>query len=131
MFLPICEAIRVVESQPVNQEAHNAIVHLGFEGTVMKRRRSLYRPGRQAAWLKHKARHTAAGTLVEIREDRDGRPWAFCEVDRRRCVAAGNGVAPDHAGLSVVVTYSRVDADGGLREGRVTSVDAVPAAADS
>jgi ATP-dependent DNA ligase len=42
-------------------------VELGFEGTVLKRPSSRYRPGRHGVWLKHKARHTADGDLREVR----------------------------------------------------------------
>jgi hypothetical protein len=120
--LPTCETIRLVESQPASKAAHDAIVNLGFEGTVLKRRRSLYRAGRQSAWQKHKARHIADGMLLGLREDRDGRRWAICEVDGDRVMTSANGLPPDVIGQPVLVVYSRVDADGGLREARGASV---------
>lgn len=70
--LPTCERVRAVSSQPASPQAHTAIVALGFEGTVLKRPGSLYRPGRHGAWIKHKARHVAAGTLVALRQSCDG-----------------------------------------------------------
>ncbi len=35
--LPVCERIRLAASQPATLAAHEAIVALGFEGTVLKR----------------------------------------------------------------------------------------------
>ena len=63
--LPAGDRIRLVASQPANPTAHDAIVALGFEGTVVKRTRSAYRAGRHTAWLKHKARlhHTRRAAL--------------------------------------------------------------------
>ena len=61
--LPASDRIRLVASQPANPTAHDAIVALGFEGTVVKRTRSAYRAGRHTAWLKHKARFTTRADL--------------------------------------------------------------------
>ncbi|MGZ6662534.1 MAG: hypothetical protein ACXVHL_34985, partial [Solirubrobacteraceae bacterium] len=44
--LPVRERIRLAVSQPATPAAHEAIVALGFEGTVLKRLGSAYRPGR-------------------------------------------------------------------------------------
>lgn len=119
LCLPESGTVRHVESHPASRAVHDAIVALGFEGTVLKRRRSLYRAGRQPSWRKHKARHFAEGTLLEIREDREGHSWAFCDVGGRRIIASTAGVRPD-VGRPVDVIYSRVDADGGLREARIS-----------
>jgi ATP-dependent DNA ligase len=63
--LPVCERIRMVASQPASRAAHEAIVALGSEGTVLKRPGSAYRPGRQRAWIKHKARpHDVRGAAL-------------------------------------------------------------------
>jgi bifunctional non-homologous end joining protein LigD len=53
--LPVSDRVRQVESLPASPKGHAAIVALGFEGTVLKRPNSPYRPSRQRAWLKHKA----------------------------------------------------------------------------
>jgi hypothetical protein len=57
--------------------------------------------------------------LVGLREDRDGRPWAVCDVDGDRVIASANGVAADKIGRAVHLIYFRIDADGSLREVRV------------
>ncbi len=44
--LPVCGLVRRIESRPALPAAHAAIVELGFEGTVLKRPTSVYRPGR-------------------------------------------------------------------------------------
>jgi ATP-dependent DNA ligase len=80
--------VRIIESQSASRERHDAIVALGFEGTVLKRQSSTYRPGRQSTWVKHKARHVAPGTAVGVREDRNGWRWVFCDVDGRQVVAS-------------------------------------------
>jgi bifunctional non-homologous end joining protein LigD len=117
--LPVCEIVRLADSQPATHAAHDAIVALGFEGTVLKRRRSTYRAGRQSAWQKHKARHQADGLLVALHEDREGRPWGICETERGRGLAAANGVTAAAIGQPVQIIYSRTDADGSLREARI------------
>jgi hypothetical protein len=108
-----------VESLPASRAAHAAIVALGFEGTVLKRPGSRYRPGRRRVWLKHKARHTADGMLLSVHRDHHGQWHAVCDIDGRRVsVVAGAGSA-DQIGEVVTLVYSRVDADGGLREARI------------
>jgi ATP-dependent DNA ligase len=119
--LPICEIVRLAESQPATRAAHDAVVSLGFEGTVLKRRRSIYRPGRQAAWQKHKTRHLADGLLLAVRKDRDGHPWAICDIHGNQATASAHADAASLIGQQVRVAYSRVDADGGLREAWLVS----------
>ena len=46
--LPVCEPIRMVASQPASLAAHEAIIDLGFEGTVLKRPRVGLSPGSPA-----------------------------------------------------------------------------------
>ena len=116
---PGCEVVRVIESGSVSRERHDAIVSLGFEGTVIKRRRSTYRAGRQSSWLKQKARHEAAGLALEVRDDRHGSRWVVCNVDGRRVIARAAGVEADVIGQSVRIVHSRTDADGSLREARI------------
>jgi bifunctional non-homologous end joining protein LigD len=76
--LPHSRRVRQIESVPATPRAHDAIVGLGFEGTVLKRQTSLYRPGRQGAWRNQKARHTLTVTLTTAYQDRDGQWHAVC-----------------------------------------------------
>jgi ATP-dependent DNA ligase len=119
--LPACGVLRRIESGPATRAAHAAIVALGFEGTVLKRPNSIYRPGRHRVWRKHKARHTADGVLLAVRQDRDGRWHGVCDVDGRRVVAIAGAGSTDLVGELVSLVYSRVDADGGLREVRLAA----------
>lgn len=123
--LPTCERVRAISSQPATVDAHRGIVSLGFEGTVLKRPGSIYRSGRHAAWVKHKARHVAAGTLLAVRQGRDGEWHAVCEVAGRRVTVVAGAQTALLAGRRVELAYSRVDADGGLREARITAAVAV------
>lgn len=117
--LPVCARVRLIESQPATLAAHQAIVGLGFEGTVLKRIGSAYRPGRHRTWIKQKARFTARAELCSVHQDRAGHWHALCELDGRRVHAvAGPGTA-ERIGQLVELVYSRVDADGTLREARV------------
>jgi hypothetical protein len=108
----------VAESQPATLEAHEAIVALGFEG-VLKRLGSAYRPGRHRTWIRRKARFTAPAALRSVHQDRDGRWHAFCELDGRRVHALAGARTAERVGQLVELVYSRVDADGSLREARV------------
>jgi ATP-dependent DNA ligase len=117
--LPVCERIRLAPSQPATLEAHEAIVALGFEGTVLKRLGSAYRPGRHRAWIKRKARFFAHAQLRSVYQDREGRWHALCEIDGRRVHALAGARTAERIGQVVEVVYSRVDADGSLREARV------------
>ncbi|MFZ0090039.1 MAG: hypothetical protein WAL63_11055 [Solirubrobacteraceae bacterium] len=119
--LPACERIRLVASQPATRTAHDALVALGYEGTVLKRNRSAYRAGRHSAWLKHKARFTTHADLRSVRQDREGRWHALCDLDGRRVYAVAGVRTAELVGQSVELVYSRVDADGTLREARVAS----------
>jgi ATP-dependent DNA ligase len=122
--LPMCDRVRTISSQPASPEAHEAIVRLGFEGTVLKRPGSTYRVGRHAAWVKHKARHLATGTLLAVRQGRDGKWHAYCDVEGRRVTVLAGAPTAALIGCSVELAYSRLDANGGLREARITT--AVP-----
>ncbi len=119
--LPVGHRVRAVSSQPASPDAHVAMVGLGFEGTVLKRPGSVYRPGRQAAWVKHKARHVAPGRLLTVRQGRDGEWRAVCEVKGRRVTVLAGARTAVWIGRPVELAYSRVDADGGLREARITT----------
>jgi bifunctional non-homologous end joining protein LigD len=117
--LPVCERIRLVASQPATLAAHEAIVALGFEGTVLKRMGSAYRPGRHRAWIKQKAQFTARAELRSVHQDRTGHWHALCELDGRHVHAVAGPRTAERIGQLVDVVYSRVDADGTLREARV------------
>lgn len=101
------------------EASHDALLALGFEGSVLKRRNSIYRPGRSRGWLKHKARHTAEAVLVGVRQNREGRWHAICDADGRKIAAVASASAAERVGEVVRLVYSRVDADGGLRESRL------------
>lgn len=128
--LPVSGLVRRTESLPATPAAHAAIVALGFEGTVLKRPNSTYRTGRQRVWLKHKARHTVAGVLLSVRQGRDGQWRGVCDVDGRRVSVLAGASWVDRIGEILTLVYSRVDADGDLREVRIAgaaSTDSVAA----
>jgi ATP-dependent DNA ligase len=118
--LPVCDRIRLVDSQLATVAAHEAIVALGFEGTVLKRLGSSYRPGRHRAWIKHKARFIATAELRSVHQDRDGCWHALCDIDGRRVHALAGARTAERVGQLVELVYSRIDANGSLREARVT-----------
>jgi bifunctional non-homologous end joining protein LigD len=117
--LPVSDRVRRVESLPASPAAHAAIVSLGFEGTVLKRPNSPYRPGRQRAWLKHKARFTADGLLLGVRRGHDGQWRGVCDVDGRRVSVLAGASWVDRVGEVLTLVYSRVDTNGDLREVRI------------
>jgi ATP-dependent DNA ligase len=117
--LPASGLIGRAESLPASPAAHAAILALGFEGTVLKRPKSTYRPGRQRVWLKHKARCTSEGMLLSVHRDRHGQWHGVCDVDGRRVSVLAGARSADQIGEVVTLVYSRVDADGGLREVRI------------
>ena len=119
--LPVCERIRLAVSQPATLVAHEAIVALGFEGTVLKRLGSAYRPGRHRTWIKQKARFVARAELRSVHQDREGCWHALCEIDGRRVHSLASAQTRNLIGEPVELVYSRVDADGGLREARIAS----------
>ena len=120
--LPVCDLIRLVASQPATLAAHEAIVALGFEGTVLKRMGSAYRPGRHRTWIKRKARFTARAGLHSVHQDSKGHWHALCELDGRRVHALASARTAEWIGQLVELVYSRVDADGSLREARVAPI---------
>ena len=68
---------------------------------------------------KHKARFTAHAELYSVHQDRDGCWHAVCELDGRRVHALAGARTGERIGQPVELVYSRVDADGSLREARV------------
>jgi bifunctional non-homologous end joining protein LigD len=117
--LPQSPLVRRVDSLAATKANHDALLALGFEGSVLKRRNSIYRPGRSRGWLKHKARHTANAVLVGVRQDREGHWHAICDTDGRKVAVLASASTADRVGEVVRLAYSRVDADGGLREPRL------------
>jgi hypothetical protein len=86
---------------------------------VLKRPNSPYRPGRQRAWLKHKARHTTDGLLLSVRQGRDGQWYGVCDVDGRRVSVLAGASWVDRVGDVLTLIYSRIDTYGDLREVRI------------
>jgi ATP-dependent DNA ligase len=120
---PAGERLRLVQTQPASRVAHDQLVALGFEGSVLKRPGSTYRPGRQTTWRKYKASHRAAAMLRAVRPGRNGHTYAVCELDGRRVTAFGSARLAALIGHRVELAYSRIDADGSLREVRISAVD--------
>jgi bifunctional non-homologous end joining protein LigD len=69
---PCGDRLRLVQSQPASRAVHDRLVALGFEGSVLKRPGSMYRPGRQTSWRKYKTSRRAIATLGAVRAGRDG-----------------------------------------------------------
>ena len=86
---------------------------------MLKRLGSLYRPGRHRAWIKRKARFVARAELRSVHQDRDGCWHALCDLDGRAVHAIAGARTAERIGHIVELVYSRVDADGSLREARV------------
>jgi len=120
---PAGERLRLVQTQPASVGAHERLVALGFEGSVLKRPGSRYRPGRQITWRKYKASHRAIATLRALRQGRDRCGYAICDLDGRRVTTLGSPRLAALIGRRVELGYSRIDADGSLREVRITALD--------
>ena len=67
---PAGDRLRLVQTRPASRAAHDRLVALGCEGSVLKRPCSTYRPGRQTTWRKYKSSHRATATLC-AHSDRD------------------------------------------------------------
>ena len=109
-----------MQSSPASRAGHDQFVELGFEGSVLKRPGSMYRAGRQTA----KASHRAAARLRAVRSGRDGHTCAICELDGRQVTTLGSPRLAALIGHRVELAYSRIDADGSLREVRISAIDA-------
>ena len=120
---PAGDRLRLVQTRPASRAAHDQLVALGFEGSVLKRPGSTYRPGRHTTWRKYKASHRASATLRALRPGRDGHTYAISELDGRRVTTLGSPRLAALLGQRVELVYSRVDADGSLREVRIGAVD--------
>lgn len=86
---------------------------------MLKRRNSTYRAGRHRSWRKLKASHVAGGVLQSVRIGRDGQVYAICDVAGRRVAVLASVSANERIGETVELIYSRVDAEGALREVRL------------
>ena len=86
------------------------LVALGFEGSVLKRPASMYRPGRQATWRKYKASHRATATLKRAAAGRDGHTYAISDLDGRQVTTLASPRLAAMIGRQVELAYSRVDA---------------------
>jgi ATP-dependent DNA ligase len=119
--MPATARLRFTQNQRATLAAHQALVARGFEGSVLKRPNSLYRPGRQRTWRKHIARRRLPATLIDRRTARDGRTYAVCDLDQGGRTVAAIASTTIEVGERIHVVYSRVDADGTLREARVAT----------
>jgi bifunctional non-homologous end joining protein LigD len=126
---PADRRLRVASTLPADPDTHARLVSIGFEGSVLKRQNSSYRAGRFRSWRKLKARHTISATIRRLDRDRDGRLFARCVLaDGRACSAwVPAAVEPTHEQTTIV--YSRVDANGSLREPRLADSSARTVAA--
>jgi ATP-dependent DNA ligase len=123
---PTGDRLRLVHTQPASRTAHDKLIALGLEGSVLKRPGSSYRPGRQTSWRKYKAAHRATVTLRAVRPGRHGDTYAICDLGRRRVTAPGSPRLAALIGQRVELAYSRIDADGSLREVRISRTDLDP-----
>jgi bifunctional non-homologous end joining protein LigD len=121
---PAGERLRLIQTQPASRAAHDQLVALGFEGSVLKRPRSTYRAGRQTTWRKYKATHHTTATLRAVRPGRDGHTYAVCDLSGRRVTTLGSPRLAAVIGHQVDLAYSRIDADGSLREVRISAINA-------
>jgi ATP-dependent DNA ligase len=123
---PAGDRLRLVVPRPASRAAHDQLVELEFEGAVLKRLGSTYRSGRQTAWRKYKASHRVTATLKKLRQGRDGNTYAISELDGRSVTTSASPQLADVVGHQVELAYSRIDADGPLREVRISAVDVDP-----
>jgi ATP-dependent DNA ligase len=71
---PADHRLRLVQTLPASRAAHDQLVAIGFEGSVLKRPGSRYRPGRQTTWRKYKASHRATPRCAPSDPDATGTP---------------------------------------------------------
>jgi bifunctional non-homologous end joining protein LigD len=126
---PADRRLRVVSTLPADPDTHARLVAMGFEGSVLKRQNSSYRAGRFRSWRKLKAQHTVQATIRRLDRDRDGRLFARCVLADGRACSAWVPAAAEPNREQTTIIYSRVDANGSLREPRLTSSSAGPVAA--
>jgi hypothetical protein len=93
--LPATNRIRMIAAQPATPAADDAIIALGFEGTVLKRPNSTYRAGRHNSWLKHKAKLATNGEVLSVIR-RAGSQRAMARPLRRRRPPRPRAHRPTH-----------------------------------
>jgi bifunctional non-homologous end joining protein LigD len=120
---PVGDRLRIVQSSPASRAGHDKLVEIGFEGSVLKKPASMYRPGRQITWRKYKASHRATARLRAVRSGGDGHTYAICELDGRQVTTLGGPRLAALIGHRIELAYSRIDADGSLREVRISAID--------
>jgi ATP-dependent DNA ligase len=120
---PVCDRLRIVQSSPASRAGHDRLVELGFEGSVLKRPGSIYRPSRHTTSRKYKASHHATARLRSVRSGRDGHTYAICELDGRQVSTLGSPRFAALIGHRIELAYSRIDADGSLREVGISAID--------
>ena len=120
---PAGDRLRLVQTREASRTAHEQLVTLGFEGSVLKHPGSMYRPGRQTTWRKYKASHRAAARLKALRRGRDGHAYAISDLDGRSVTTPASPRLAALIGHRVELAYSRIDADGSLREARISAVE--------
>ena len=120
---PTGDRLRLIRSRPACRAAHDQLIALGFEGSVLKRPESIYRPGRHTTWRKYKASHRATATLKTLRKGRDGNTYAISDLDGRLVTTLASPKLAELIGHQVELVYSRIDADGSLREARISAVE--------
>jgi ATP-dependent DNA ligase len=116
---PASRRLRVVSSLPAEPDTHERLVSIGFEGSVLKRQTSVYRAGRFRSWRKLKAHHTIGATILRLDRNREGRLFARCVLADGRSCSAWVPATVEPTREQTTIFYSRVDANGSLREPRL------------
>jgi hypothetical protein len=116
---PADDWLRLVQTQPASRTTHDQLVALGFEGPVLKRPESTYRPGRQTTWRKYNASHRATARLRTVRLGRDGHTHALCDLDGQHVLGSPRLAAL--IGQRVQLAYCPIDAARGQDQPGSTS----------
>ena len=135
---PSAMHVSLTETLDPSQECHDRLIAAGFEGSVYKRRSSIYRCGhRSGSWLKRKARHelnvvvrpfvTREGIVervsCSVTVDSELVPVGYAEVWRSE-LRERLARHPDRSsGHRASVSFSSVSARGELREARLTVLE--------
>ena len=113
---PAGRRLRVAPTLHAEPDTHARLVSVGFAGRVLKRQNSSYRAGRFRSWRKLKAQHAIGATIRRLDRDRDGRLFARRVLPDGRSCSAWVPAAVEPTREQTTIVYSRVDADGSLRE---------------
>ena len=87
-------------------------------------RRPLSPPPEELMLSSNKASHRATATLRDVRLGRDGHPGAISDLDGRRVTTLGSPQLTALISHQIELAYFRIDADGSLREVRISAIDA-------